>query len=385
MSTRQIILIIITVILFGLLYLSWRSPAVKILRKKENINILLVGTDLVQNTLHADTIILMSYNPKNEFLDLLSLPRDTKITFTTESNKTHTYKLTETFAYYYKKENKNYISALDALKSLVISLLNERVKIPFYIQIDYYAFTKLIDIIGGVTIDIEEPIKYDDNSQNLHIDFKAGIQRLSGEEALKYVRYRGGAGDLGRIYRQQRFMKSIISQLKNPAILFKSPGIINFLMSAPHRNISGWDILSLLYEMRNVNIQNVRMSQLPGRPSGIYWATDSLEIDKALDIIFGVPASDVPQTKITIEVLNASDIPGAALEVTRKLRDCGFDVIDYKSLESRQPKTMVVDRGNNLRSAQSIGRIIGTEEIFTRFQPKRMVDISVYIGSDYRK
>ena len=58
---------------------------------------------------------------------------------------------------------------------------------------------------------------------------------------------------------------------------------------------------------------------------------------------------------------------GVALEVTRKLRDLGFDVIDYRNYTSRQKKTIVIDRVGNLTAAQKIARLLDTEEIFTRY------------------
>jgi LCP family protein required for cell wall assembly len=383
MNARQIILAVCAAAIFASAYLSFRSPIADKIRRGENINILLVGTDFIQNNLHSDTLILMLYNPRTGFLDLLSIPRDTKITLAGDSGAMHVRKITESFAYYFKKD-RNYPSALDALRTHVFSLLHGRIDIPFHIQLDYGSFTKLVDLLGGVAIDVEEPIKYDDYAQGLHINFKPGPQHLSGSDALKYVRFRGGAGDIGRIYRQQRFMKALIGRLRTPRILLKFPQIVRFLLTGTHKNLSYWDVLSFAFEIKNVDTDNIRLAQMPGRPYGNFWVADNAEIDKALDAICGIPTGPGGGLKITVEVLNTSDAAGAALEVTRNLRDCGFDIIDYKSLATRQPKTIVVDRVGDLRAAQMIGRIMGTDEIFTRFDSKRMVDISVYIGDDYK-
>jgi anionic cell wall polymer biosynthesis LytR-Cps2A-Psr (LCP) family protein len=65
--------------------------------------------------------------------------------------------------------------------------------------VDYALFCKAIDAVGGIEIEVEEPMHYDDSAGNLHIHFEPGRYLFNGQKALEYIRYRGNAGDTGRI------------------------------------------------------------------------------------------------------------------------------------------------------------------------------------------
>ena len=81
-------------------------------------------------------------------------------------------------------------------------------EIHYYAQLDYGGFKKMIDLLGGVPVIVDEPMHYDDNWGKLHIHFEPGKHFLNGQKALEYVRYRGLSGDFGRVLRQQEFLLS---------------------------------------------------------------------------------------------------------------------------------------------------------------------------------
>jgi len=178
-------------------------------------------------------------------------------------------------------------------------------------------------------------------------------------------------------------VEALVNRFKSPTIVLRTPRLLKCVMESPHTNLNFYDILSMMLELKKVDFSNIRKAQLPGKPFNNYWISDSAEINKVLDLIYGSGTED-NQAKITVEVLNASSYPGIALEVSRKLRDSGFDVINYQNCPTKSLKTIVVDRVGNLTAAQNIATVMETEEIFTRYDTKRMVDISVYIGEDYK-
>ncbi|NWF29353.1 LCP family protein [Streptomyces sp. PKU-EA00015] len=92
------------------------------------------------------------------------------------------------------------------------------VRMDHYLEIDFAGFKDLVDAIGGVTVEVDEPIR--DTSSGL--DIGAGSHRLDGTESLAFVRTRHGVGDgsdLGRIGLQQQFLVALLSEVKKQDLL----------------------------------------------------------------------------------------------------------------------------------------------------------------------
>ncbi|WP_299540214.1 LCP family protein [uncultured Streptomyces sp.] len=92
------------------------------------------------------------------------------------------------------------------------------VRIDHYLEINFSGFKDLVDAIGGVTVEVEEPIK--DPSSGL--DLTAGTHKLNGTESLAFVRTRHGVGDgsdLGRIGLQQEFLFALLKEIKTQDLL----------------------------------------------------------------------------------------------------------------------------------------------------------------------
>ncbi|MFH1369066.1 MAG: LCP family protein [Elusimicrobiota bacterium] len=367
------------VILAGFsIYLSWTSPLSRAVRKGERINAIIIGTDWVDYARHSDTLMFISYDPRTRFLDVISIPRDTHFT----PSGYHFRKINEIYAYHFKQKQ-NDRAACKELQAAVEELFQGRIAIPYYFRIDYAGFKKFIDYLGGVTIDIEEPMHYDDNWGKLHIHFDPGKQRLNGQRALEYVRYRGVAGDIGRIYRQQRFVKAVLARSKNPSLLFRLPQIVKAASQNVCTNFSLWDMMVGSLEMKDVSLKNVRLAQLPGKPKRDYWDIDYDNTNALLDRIFpstGTVVSTGPRMRV--EVWNASGKNGLAEKVCWILRKNGYDVTDWGTYSIRQKRTVITDLTDNLRSAQKISEIIGCGEVITRYDNKHFVDIRVMLGED---
>ncbi|MCB4791995.1 MAG: LCP family protein [Elusimicrobia bacterium] len=379
LNLNQLSLLAFAVILSLSLYLSWANPISRSIRKGERINALLIGTDIVDYARHSDTLIFASYDPVRRFLDIISIPRDTRF-----SPKGYNFKkINEVYAYHYRTKQNDAFAAIEVCKA-VEELFQNRLEIPYYVTINYSSFKKFIDLIGGIKVDIEEPMNYDDQAGNLHIHFNAGVNHLDGAKALEYVRFRGKAGDLGRIFRQQLFVKSFLLRWKNPYFIFNLPKIAKLLMTEIFTNINTWDAFSGIIEVKDINMKNIRFSQLPGQPNKKgYWEYDTDNLNGLLNKI--LPNRDLNPSKspnIRVEIWNATGTGKMAEQVTWILRKSGFDVIDWGNFTTRQKKTLIKDLTGDLRGAQRISEILNCGEVITRYDEKRLIDISVILGED---
>ena len=168
-------------------------------RKKYCYTILLSGVD--NDAGGSDTNMLMRFDAENNAIDIVSLPRD--------SLMSNGHKLN------YAYNN----GGTDKLRSEIEDLLG--VPVDFYVSVNLKGFVALIDQIGGIEFDVPCDMDYDDPYQDLHIHFKAGLQKLNGQQAMEVVRFRhnndntgyGGRQDLGRIETQQAFLKAVAQKL----------------------------------------------------------------------------------------------------------------------------------------------------------------------------
>jgi LCP family protein required for cell wall assembly len=379
LKTPHYILLVFVLVTAFAIYFSYTSPLSRAIRRGERINAVVLGTDLVDYARHSDTMMFVSYDPRTRFLDIISIPRDTQF-----SPKGYNFrKINEIYAYSWRKSKDDAYSCRQ-VQTGIEELFSGKVTVPYYLQIDYASFRAFINMIGGVTIDVEEPMHYDDTAGKLHIHFNPGVQKLDGQQALEYVRFRSKAGDLGRVLRQQYFFKAILDRLKNPMVLATIPKIVYTVAKDIKTNLKTWDILVCLLEARHFSQKNLRLAQLPGASAGNYWKIDQENTQGLLEKIFpengdGI-VSQGPQIKV--EVWNASGRPRVAEKVAWLLRKQGFDVMDYGNFATRQKKTLIKDLTGNLRAAQKISECLDCGEVVTRYDAKRLIDVSVILGED---
>ena len=163
------------------------------------INILFLGT----NQGLSDTIMVFSLDTENQRLDQISLPRDTY------------YPRPEYAGAAYQKLNAVFSTEGSMGASKAASDILGGIPIHYYAQVDTKGAIRIIDAMGGVDMYVPIDMQYIDVDQDLYIDLRAGQQRLSGEQALMFLRFRSAYpdADLGRINAQQEFLKSAFSQL----------------------------------------------------------------------------------------------------------------------------------------------------------------------------
>lgn len=376
------------IIIFGLIFfitavLTLFNTLTLNLISGRRVNGIIIGTDDVDYAKHSDVIIFMSYNPKKRFLDVISIPRDTKISVEGVAIR----KINQLYAYTYKK-SKSHRAATESVRNELQKILG--VDIQFYAQLDYSGFRNFIDVLGGVKVNISQPMNYDDNWGKLHIHFSTGVHLLDGQRALEYIRYRtGDRADLDRILRQQGFIREVMDKVKDPRVIIGFPKIAKILYQNIHTNISVWDILAVIYELKNFNLSNVRLQSLPGLPSRGVWVADPSAVQKSIELITTGLVNNIEKfptySNVVVEIFNASGKTNLAGKMRRALTKNSFDVIKIGNYDanSKYEKTLIIDRMGELSKAQQIADFIGAKEVITKIDATRGVDVTVIIGRDW--
>lgn len=238
-----------------------------ILGKIDRVNILFLGVDeRKEDKGRSDTIIFVSLNLKNNKINLLSIPRDTRVLIPGFGHD----KINHAYRY----------GGVDLAVRTVEDFLG--ISINYYAKMNFQQFEKLIDAIGGVDIEVEKPMYYRDRTDKLYIRLTPGKHRLNGKDALGYVRFRHDPlGDLGRIERQQKFLRALYNQMKNKISLTNLPQYINLVGSTIETNISFYEILFLASKFINIEEGDINMAMMPGIPENINGANYLVpDIDK---------------------------------------------------------------------------------------------------------
>ena len=222
------------------------------------VNVLVMG---VEGT-RTDTMLFVSVSTKTNRVDVISIPRDTY--YPTEGkNKLGQKKLNAVYGF---KE----IGGPEGVASAVSNILG--VRIDHTVVVDYDAVKNVVDALGGVEVDVPFDMKYDDPyaTPPLHIDFKAGVQTITGDNAIGYLRFRKSndgkirEGDVQRIVRQQDF---IIAAAKK-AMSFKLPFVVTTAVNSVETDLSIPNSLFLALNAIGVNSDTIHTYTLPVKTIG---------------------------------------------------------------------------------------------------------------------
>lgn len=230
------------------------------------INILLLGVDDGDSenpdaSKRSDTMIVASINPEEGKVNLLSIPRDTRVVIPGHKG---TEKITH--AFFYGGAN----LAIRTVEGLL------QMPIHHYVVIDWQAFIKTIDILGGIDLYVENNMNYEDSYANLEIHLLKGYQHLDGSQSGQYVRFRSDElGDIGRVQRQQRFLKALTKQTLQFSNILKLPSFIQVVDQHVTTDITGYKMVKLANSIRKIKSDELYGEMLPGNFATIdglsYW------------------------------------------------------------------------------------------------------------------
>ena len=280
---------------------------------KDKATVMIMGVDeRADDVGRSDTLMIATLDPDKNQAALLSVPRDTRVKI-----KGHGFdKINAAYAYGGRKLTQETIE----------SLLNTH--IDHYIKINVHGFTKIIDALGGIDIDVEKRMYYEDpwdDDGGLYIDLQPGMQHMDGKTAITYVRYRDEEGDIGRIKRQQNFMKAVMDKLVSPTIIPKLPAIVSAVSDSVETDMSVSEILSFLGTLQDAKDNGLKSEMLPGKPvyiEGIsYWIPDISKTRQILANTLGIKINQSITTSIHEDNIEYEEsIPDNAVEVTEKER-----------------------------------------------------------------
>jgi anionic cell wall polymer biosynthesis LytR-Cps2A-Psr (LCP) family protein len=243
-------------------------------------------------------------------------------------------------------------------------------------------FQEIVDAMGGVEIDVEKRMKYRDRSQQLDIDLHPGLQLLNGRQAMGYVRFRHDArGDLARIERQQKFLKSAASKLLRPGSSRHALSTLEaILRNVKTDDVTANDLRGVKREVERVGLDNVRMVSLPARPhmiSHISYLEPDMQAVACLvdDVIYG----RLP----TVEVLNGTRVDQLGQRVAQKLADKGYPINIVANASYSYTSTQVINHSGWQDQAERIGKLIGCGRVGSDRPRQSDADITVVVGSDY--
>lgn len=247
-----------------------------VFNKVERLNIALLGVDERKNDPgRSDTIMIVSLDFKNKKVNILSIPRDTRV-YIPDHGFT---KINHAYAY----------GGLNLSLKTIENFLN--IPIHYYVKMNFQQFEKFIDAIGGVEIEVEKRMYYRDRTDKFLVDLTPGIHHLNGKEALGYVRFRHDAmGDLARVERQQKFLKALFKQMKEKINLLNLPSYISLAGSIFETNASLIEAMVIASKFIDISEQDIHTLILPGVPENIngisYIIPDENKIKELLNEYF---------------------------------------------------------------------------------------------------
>lgn len=283
----------------------------------DRINILVLGIDMEGDSVHrSDTMMLVSLDPLTRSAGVLSIPRDT---LTSIRGRPAKEKIAHAYAY----------GGPDLAMETVSRFAG--VPVHYYVRLDFRGFKALVDAIGGVTVDVEKPMRYVDPYQNLNINLPKGLRKLDGDEAMQYVRYRQD-GDIPRIHRQQKFLRAAIDQAWSLTTAPRLPGLIRELSRYVNTNMSPDAIMRVAGLAAATDRSRIAMGTVPTEPVrnryGDYFGekADEAGLREAVDrLIRGVDRE--ANGRLTIGVLAGNGgFADDVAKVSRLLKEQGYRV-----------------------------------------------------------
>jgi len=431
-----ILIAVIAVIAVASATYFWFSGGTKnkdngIIETPENkVNIMVMGVDKRSDDVgRSDTLFVLTVDTNTKEVAMLSIPRDTRMKIPNNGWD----KINAAYAY----------GGVKLSQQSVENLLG--IKIDHHIEINIAGFKKIIDAMGGVTIDVEKRMYYNDpydDDGGLAIDLRPGVQHMDGKTAIQYVRYRDEEGDIPRVERQQKFIKAVLKEVSNPSVIIKIPAIISEVSSAVKSDMSTTEMLNLAKILNDASKIGLKTDMVPGKPAYIddisYWIPDLVALRKHVAQTLGVvieekslavtqreaaeyetsipkemkiidkpkpvqvpKAPTVPDKpkvvdkpvidsskrstsdKVRVEVVNASGIPDAGDKIASMLRAQGIEVTGVNSVSSAYKNSTIITSTTDSRVVSKLSGLPFKYSMNVTTDDSKSTDAVVVIGKDY--
>ena len=382
------------------------------------IKVLILGVSTDLDSQLTFTIMVASYNPNTQKANLLSIPRDS---YTGKNTAKATASLKINALYNIEKTPEKTLKAVNEITGL---------DIKYYVIVKTEALIQLVDAIGGVEFNVPIDMKYDDPTQDLHIDLKAGTQKLDGEKAEQVLRFRHsnpdkngvmstypseyGNDDFGRMRTQRDFISALLKQTLKPGNIFKLGEILEIAHKNVETNLELSYIKDYIPYAVEFNTDNLQTATLPGTTPDMkdtnnvsifvinkklsteliqsMFYVDSTEEteDNTITNSLNTTSNSISSTttvkddELKIELINGSGNTSKLEEAKTKLEEAGFTV-KKTGKTSTISKTVITNKKNATdEQLKNIKQVLNAGSISTNKQASSQVDITIVIGEDFK-
>lgn len=250
------------------------------LKDPNRINILILGLRGEGDSyggLLTDTMMILSIKINTDQVALISIPRDLYIQMPSANSKNSLQKERINFAYALGQEKVGERGGLSYGKAAISEVTN--LYLDYAIAIDFTAFEKIVDILGGITIYLDKP--FSENSQfagEFLIDLPAGKNTLDGKNALYYVRSRFSSSDFDRAKRQQEVLLAIKDKALSAGILLdpvKFYNLLDALGAHIKTDMTINDFRELIGFYPHLDFKNIKRRVFDTSPEGLLYSSQN--------------------------------------------------------------------------------------------------------------
>ncbi len=322
---------------------------------QKQLNILVLGYQDDENT--TDTVIVAHLDVDRHTATLVSVPRDTWVPIPGDGHN---------------KINAAYAFGGAKTSTKVVSKLFGGIPIDATVAIQPEGAAQIVDAMGGLNINVDEDMDYDDNYGNLHIHLKKGEQYLTGSKVVGYMRFRhDAASDFGRVRRQQQVLKAMMAQLSQPQNWAKLPKLLQFVRKDVQTSVSDQQLAALLEIYRNVPDENIRTFTLPSKPGWVGDASVVFADKRWASLIGSLLFSKVEPPPDQVIVANATGNTEFDKTLIGALRGAGWNVptfvdqppraTSFVAGETLAARSLSKTFALSLKSAKDTTLVIGTD------------------------
>jgi LCP family protein required for cell wall assembly len=309
--------------------------------------VLFLGTDVVYTegrrkkadkdafTGRSDTIMVMRLDPFRDTVGVLQIPRDTQVSI--PGNGTQK------------------INAANAIGGprLAMQTVSELLQLPIdhFVVLNVHGLVELVDEIGGITVEVPKRMHYMDWTAKLKIDLEPGKHALTGNQAMGFVRFRhDGLGDIGRVQRQEIFIRAVLDKAMQPEAWAHVPKLIEIAHNYLYSDMDVGQMLQIASFVRAVPKKNQYLAMMPGTFSGTGdWLVDRSDARRMVARLTGASFINASRDNMHVAIVNASSTGDLGMKLYRWLRAKGYTSITVKGLAENRPlKTsrIIAQRGN---------------------------------------
>ena len=332
----------------------------------------------------TDTMMLVSINPRTDQVSVLSIPRDSQV----EIPHVGLTKINEA----------NYFGGPQLAVRLVEATLH--VPVDYYAETTMWNFEKIINSLGGLTVDVTQPMHYGGVGNPLDINLSPGVQHLNGQQVLEYVRFRAEPlGDISRIQQQQYIVRLILRKLLTPRYITHLPAVVGMLrQDIVYTNLTTAQMLALALMATHVKLGAVRYGTLPGHPTQAvdpymhvrldYWVLDTNLIPLMVqEYVLQAPLTPAVRHHIQIIVKSGTGSLAPAEQVAAWLRGQGYTVtaVLWGNTHTATQNTILDFTGDKYlagRMAAALGPPGATVVTESPYHDYPGLDMEITVGSD---